>query len=151
MCVFKLRWRKLLKVAAFVIFSTSIMVLFEIYQRFKDSFLNKMRVSFTTILKSLIRITNQFNFINVLPQKNSDLKFIVTRVIASMLCVYIQQDWMLFLSVTYVMSGDRLSMFCWGCPTFCRVPSSILRNEALNFPSYPLYLVPALVVAKTTI
>ena len=68
------------------------MVLFEIYQRFKDQFLNKMRVFFNTIFNSLIRITNQFNFINVLPQKNSDLKFIVTRVIASMLCVYIQQD-----------------------------------------------------------
>ena len=122
--------------AAFVIFLTSIMVLFEIYQRFKDQFLNKMRVSFNTIFNSLIRITNQFNFINVLPQKNSDLKFIVTRVIASMLCVYIQQDWMLFLPVTYVMPGDRLSKLCWGCPTFCQVPSSILRNEVLNLSSF---------------
>ena len=151
MCIFKHRWRKLLNVATFVIFPTSIMVLFEIYQRFKDQFLNKMRVSFNTIFKSLIRITNQLNFINFLPQKNSDLKFIVTSVIASMLCVYIQQDWMLFLSVTYVMSGDRLSMLCWGCPTFCQVPSSILRNEVLNFSSYPLYLVQALAVAKAMI
>ena len=35
-CVFMLRRRKLLKIAAFVIFPTSIMVLFEIYQTFKS-------------------------------------------------------------------------------------------------------------------
>ena len=39
-------WRKLLKVAAFVIFPTSITVLFEIHQRFKGHFLNELRVSF---------------------------------------------------------------------------------------------------------
>ena len=38
--------RKLLKVAAFVKFPTSIMVLFEIHQRFKDHFLNELRVYF---------------------------------------------------------------------------------------------------------
>ena len=35
-----------LKVAAFVIFPTSIMVLFEIHQRFKGQFLNELHVSF---------------------------------------------------------------------------------------------------------
>ena len=35
-----------LKVAASVIFPTSIMVLFEIHQRFNDHFLNELRVSF---------------------------------------------------------------------------------------------------------
>ena len=34
----QLRWRKLLKVAAFVIFPTPIMVVFEIHQRFKVTF-----------------------------------------------------------------------------------------------------------------
>ena len=34
------------KVAAFVVFTTSIMVLFEIHQRFKGHFLKKLRVSF---------------------------------------------------------------------------------------------------------
>ena len=42
----KLRWRKLLKVAAFVIFPTSITVLFEIHQRFKGQFFNEWPVSF---------------------------------------------------------------------------------------------------------
>ena len=37
---------KLLKVAASVIFPTSIMVLFEIHERFKDHFLNELRISF---------------------------------------------------------------------------------------------------------
>ena len=37
--------KKLLKVAAFVIFTTSIMVLFEIHQRFKGHVLNELRVS----------------------------------------------------------------------------------------------------------
>ena len=41
-----LRCKNLLKVAAFVLFSTSIVVLFEIYQRFKGLFLNELRVSF---------------------------------------------------------------------------------------------------------
>ena len=46
-CVFLyLRWRKHLKVAAFVIFPTSIMVLLEIRQRFKDHFFNESRVFF---------------------------------------------------------------------------------------------------------
>ena len=42
-----------LKVAAFVIFSTFIMVLFEIHQRFKGHFLNKLRVAFKDTLKAL--------------------------------------------------------------------------------------------------
>ena len=42
-CVFLLvRCKKLLKVAAFLIFSTSIMVLFEIRQMFKDHVLNEL-------------------------------------------------------------------------------------------------------------
>ena len=46
-CVFlQLRSRNLLKAAAFVIFPTSIMILFEIHQRFKGHFLNELRVSF---------------------------------------------------------------------------------------------------------
>ena len=43
---FKLKWRKLLKEAAFAIFPTSIIALFEIHQRFKGHFLNELRVSF---------------------------------------------------------------------------------------------------------
>ena len=42
----KLRWGKLLKLAAFRIFLTSVMVLFEIHQRFKGHFFNEVRVSF---------------------------------------------------------------------------------------------------------
>ena len=38
--------KKLLKVAGFVIFPTSIMVLLEIHQRFKGHFLKELRVSF---------------------------------------------------------------------------------------------------------
>ena len=42
-----------LKAAAFVIFPTSITVLFEIYQKFKGHFLNELRVSFNVILSFL--------------------------------------------------------------------------------------------------
>ena len=42
----KLRRRKLLNVAASVIFPTSMMILFEINHRFKDHFLNKLHVSY---------------------------------------------------------------------------------------------------------
>ena len=46
-CVFlKFQGRNLLKVAAFTTFPISIMVSFEIHQRFKSHFLNKLRVSF---------------------------------------------------------------------------------------------------------
>ena len=46
-CVFlELGRRKLLKVAAFVIFPTSAMVLFEIHQRFKGHVFKELRVSF---------------------------------------------------------------------------------------------------------
>ena len=38
---------KLLKVAVFLIFPTSIMVLLEIHQRFKGQFLNELHVSIT--------------------------------------------------------------------------------------------------------
>ena len=38
--------KSLVKVAVFVIFPTSIMVLFEFHQRFKGQFLNELRVSF---------------------------------------------------------------------------------------------------------
>ena len=41
--------KKTLKVAALVIFSTSIMVLFEMHQRFKRHFLDELRVSFDFI------------------------------------------------------------------------------------------------------
>ena len=47
-CFFNLG-EELLKVAAVVIFPTSIMVLFEIYQRFKGHFLNELRVSFNDL------------------------------------------------------------------------------------------------------
>ena len=52
----KLWWRKLLKVAAFVTFPLSIMVFFEIHQRFKGHFLNKLRISFKSnrCLKNVI-------------------------------------------------------------------------------------------------
>ena len=46
MCFFNLGEEKILKVAGFVIFPTSIMVLFEMHQRFKGHFLNELRVSF---------------------------------------------------------------------------------------------------------
>ena len=46
-CVLLQLWRsEVLKVAAFVTFPICIMVLFKIYQRFKDHFLNELRVSF---------------------------------------------------------------------------------------------------------
>ena len=45
-CFYNFRWRKFLKVAAYVIFPTSIMPLFEICQRLKGHFLNELRVSF---------------------------------------------------------------------------------------------------------
>ena len=52
-CVFlQLSWRKLLKVAAFIIFPTSIMVLFEIHQRFKGHFLNKLHVPLRDVWSS---------------------------------------------------------------------------------------------------
>ena len=44
-CFYKLGVKNL-KVAVFVIFPTSIMVLFEIHQRFKGHFLNELRISF---------------------------------------------------------------------------------------------------------
>ena len=44
--VFITYMKKILKVAAFVIFPTSIMVLFEIHQRFEGHFLHKSCVSF---------------------------------------------------------------------------------------------------------
>ena len=51
-CFYNFRWRKFLKVAAYVIFPTSIMPLFEIYQRFKGYFFNELRVSFNKLKKS---------------------------------------------------------------------------------------------------
>ena len=49
-CVYlSFTWRKLLKVEAFVIFPASIMVLFEIHQRFKGHILNELRVSFKKV------------------------------------------------------------------------------------------------------
>ena len=45
-CFYNFRWRKFLKVAAYVIFPTSIMPLFEICQTLKGHFLNELRVSF---------------------------------------------------------------------------------------------------------
>ena len=74
-CFYNFRWRKFLKVGAYVTFPTSIMPLFEIYQRFKGHFLNKLRVSFnlkfqtkrsTTLLKgdsgicAFLRISQKF-------------------------------------------------------------------------------------------
>ena len=55
----KLKWRKLLKVAVSVIFPSSIMVLFEIHQRFKGHFLNELRVSFKVHLTSLVTRDSQ--------------------------------------------------------------------------------------------
>ena len=46
MCFYNIRLRKILKVAAFVIFPTSKIVLLEIHLRFKGHFLNEMRLSF---------------------------------------------------------------------------------------------------------
>ena len=40
----------MLKVAASVIFPTSVMILFEIHQRFKGHFLNELRVSFKSVI-----------------------------------------------------------------------------------------------------
>ena len=45
-CFYNLGEENFLNVAAFVIFPTSIMILFEIYQRFKGHFLNELRISF---------------------------------------------------------------------------------------------------------
>ena len=42
--------KKLLKVAAFVLFPTSLMALFEIHQWFKGHFFNELRVSFKAML-----------------------------------------------------------------------------------------------------
>ena len=49
----QLRWRKLLKVAAFVIFLYSIILLFKIHQKFKGHFLNELRVSFHKCLYTI--------------------------------------------------------------------------------------------------
>ena len=46
MCFYNIRLRKILKVAAFIIFPTSKIVLLEIHLRFKGHFLNEMRLSF---------------------------------------------------------------------------------------------------------
>ena len=45
-CFYNLAEENFLKVAAFVIFRTSVMVFFEIHQRVKGHFLNELRVSF---------------------------------------------------------------------------------------------------------
>ena len=55
MCVFIIR-RKLLKVAAVVIFPTSAMVLFEIHQRFKGHFLNEFCVSWNIRWEQLFEL-----------------------------------------------------------------------------------------------
>ena len=54
--VLQLRSGKLLKVAAVGIFSTSIIVLFEIHQMFKGHFLNELCVSFKNLSKGLYRL-----------------------------------------------------------------------------------------------
>ena len=55
-CFYNFRWWKFLKVAAYVIFPTSIMPLFEIYQRFKGHFLNELRVSFKFSYYSVLSV-----------------------------------------------------------------------------------------------
>ena len=45
--------KKLLKLGAFVILTTYIMVLFEIHQRFKGHFVNELRVSFKVLDSAL--------------------------------------------------------------------------------------------------
>ena len=50
-----------MRVADFVIFPTSIMVLFEIHQRFKGHFLNKLRVSFKVNFK-IYDVTNNYTY-----------------------------------------------------------------------------------------
>ena len=47
---FIIQVKKLLKLAAFVVFPTYIMVLFEIHQRLKDHFLKELRVSFKHLI-----------------------------------------------------------------------------------------------------
>ena len=51
-CFYNLGEENFLKVAAFVIFPTSIMVLFEIHQRFKGHFFNELRVSLNETKKN---------------------------------------------------------------------------------------------------
>ena len=53
-------WRKFLKVVAFVIFPTSIMVLFEIHQGFKGHFLNELHIFFNLYDKGTARCVHLF-------------------------------------------------------------------------------------------
>ena len=54
--VLQLRSGKLLKIAVVGIFSTSIIVLFEIHQTFKGHFLNELSISFKNLSKGLYRL-----------------------------------------------------------------------------------------------
>ena len=64
--------RKLLKVAAFEIYPTSMMALFEIHQRFKGHFLNELRVSFkdATLIKLQIFYGSEFIFGDIFKEKD---------------------------------------------------------------------------------
>ena len=55
-CFNNLGEKKVLKVAAFLIFPTPIMVLFDIYQRFKGHFLNELRTSFNCAVSFVLKI-----------------------------------------------------------------------------------------------
>ena len=82
-CVFfNLGEKKILKVAAFTIFTTSIMALLEIHQRFKGQFLNELRISFDGLKQSLCKtpssictksVTKPSVNIEVLKQQNKFL------------------------------------------------------------------------------
>ena len=61
-CYYNLGEENFLKVAAFVIFPTSVMVLFEIHQRFEGHFLKELRVSFDCRLwEFLVVLLNDFH------------------------------------------------------------------------------------------
>ena len=62
MYLYNLGEENFLEVAAFVIFPTSIMVLFEIHQRFKGHFLNELRVSIS--VPYCQKISREENFAN---------------------------------------------------------------------------------------
>ena len=57
MCFFNLGEENFLKVAAFVIFPTSAMVLFEVHQRVKGHFLNEWHVPFSHT-KGFLKLSN---------------------------------------------------------------------------------------------
>ena len=70
----------LLKEAPFVIFSTSIIVLFEIHQSFKDHFSNKLRVFFKVFALTMhVRILLAYHLRDV-PINIHVLRYVTTKV-----------------------------------------------------------------------